>query len=238
MQSTSCEVTDSRTQQPDAWSRRPGATVRAFPSEQMIRLICRALPAEARAGLAAADVGCGNGRNAIALARLGFKPVMAIDPSDALLQVATSAAQREGLALDARRGGLPNLPLDSRSVNIVVCWGVLYVVGDEATVSASLREVSRVLRPGGLLIADWRTDVDHLRRFADHRIDERTWRLSPAAPLKLGGAVYSFWSDDAVRSAHSAAGLAVLDMQREEIHEILHGPRYSWWQTCARRADA
>lgn len=238
MQSSSCGITDSRTQQPDAWSRRPGAVARAFPSEQMVRLICRALPdPQARAGLAAVDIGCGNGRNSTALATLGFRPVISVDPSDALLARAVAAARRHGHDLDARRGGLPNLPLDSRSANLAVAWGVLYVLGDHNAVLASLREVARVLRPGGLLVSDWRTDADHLRRFADQRLDERTFRLSPAAPLSLGGALYSFWSDEAVRSVHHQAGFELLDMQREELHEVLAGPRYSWWQCCARRAQ-
>lgn len=239
MQSLSCEIADSRTQQPDVWNRRPGATARAFPSEQMIRLICRALPdPQARAGLAAVDVGCGNGRNAVALAALGFRPVIAVDPSDALLERAAAAARHAALSIDARRGGLPNLPLDPRSVNLAVCWGVLYLVGNESAVVTALREVARVLRPGGLLVSDWRTDTDHLRRFADERLDERTFRLASAAPLNLGGAVYSFWNEAGVRSVHSAAGFELLDLQRDEIHEVIQGPRYSWWQTCARRAES
>jgi ribosomal protein L11 methyltransferase len=49
------------------------------------------------------DVGCGSGVLAIAAARLGFSPVVAIDVDEAALKAASRNALANGVALDLRR---------------------------------------------------------------------------------------------------------------------------------------
>lgn len=179
-------------------------------------------------------MGCGNGRNSLALAQLGFGDVIAVDPSAELVELCRAAAERAGQRLDARVGGLPTLPCDDESVDVAVAWGVLYVLDGRDALRDALRDLARVLRPGGLLIADWRADDDHLRSFAGATVDERTVVLRDDAPLNLTGATYSFWDRAGVEDVLAAAGFAIVDMQREEIRETLTGCAYAWWQTCAR----
>ena len=93
------------------------------------------------------DAGCGGGRYAIAMARLGAAEVAGCDIS------------AEGLA-DARRraAGLPNvffeeasvldLPFADKSFDFVCCSGVLHHTPDP---EKGLREITRVLRPTGRL---------------------------------------------------------------------------------------
>ena len=82
MPSSSCNASPPLS---DKWAGLPGATARVWPSEQMIRLLCRSLPQEQRNGLTAMDVGCGNGRNAISLPARGFERVLAVDPPGELV---------------------------------------------------------------------------------------------------------------------------------------------------------
>lgn len=231
MPSSSCNASPPLS---DKWAGLPGATARVWPSEQMIRLLCRSLPQEQRNGLTAMDVGCGNGRNAIALPALGFEQVIAIDPSLELVDVCRKAADDVGCDIDTRCGGLPSLPCDDDSADVVVAWGVMYVLGDSAATREAMAELRRVLRRGGLLIADWRGDGDHLLSFAGRRIDEQTVELNGEAPLNLTGTAYSFWNDESVRRVHQEAGFELCDMQQEEIHDVLNDCRHRWWQTCAR----
>lgn len=218
----------------ETWAKRPGATARVWPSEQMIRLLCRSLPEAQRGAMTAVDVGCGNGRNAIALPALGFGRVIAIDPSQTLVDVCRQTAVDAGCVIDARCGALPSLPCEDDSADLVIAWGVMYVLGDTAAVRDAMSELTRVLRPGGLLIADWRADGDHLLKCAGPRIDERTVEMSGDAPLNLAGATYSFWNGESVRRLHDEAGFELCDMQLEEILDALNDCRYRWWQTCAR----
>ncbi len=217
------------------WSRLPGATARLFPSEQMIRLLCRCLPAEQRHGKTAVDVGCGNGRNTLALAALGFERIIAIDPSPALVEQCTRAARRGGRDIDARVGGLPHLPCEAGQADVVVAWGVMFVLGPAEAVAGSMAALARVVKPGGILITDWRADGDYLMQCADRRLDERTFVLNADAPINLAGASYSFWSEPAVRGVHEAAGFDIIDLQHEEIRETRPQRVWRWWQAAARR---
>jgi SAM-dependent methyltransferase len=215
------------------WSSRPGAIARLWPSEQMLRLLYRNLPSDKRAGRAI-DIGCGNGRNAITLASIGFEPVLACDPSAELVASTRQRADAQGWPIDVDRASLPHLPYGTGVAELALAWGVLYVLERRATVLASLCEIHRVLRPAGVLLADWRTHMDSLRQFAAQRIDDVTVVMGDAAPLSLAGSPYSFWTRDDLESIYCEAGFEITDMQREEIYEVKTDQCYSWWQVCAR----
>ncbi|MBU0637715.1 MAG: class I SAM-dependent methyltransferase [Planctomycetes bacterium] len=220
----------------DAWAGRPGAEARVWPSEQMIRLLHRAVAPARFADMTAMDVGCGNGRNAIALAALGCARIIAVDPLNELLQAVQTRVSAAGLTIDGRLGGFPNLPCESASVDLAVCWGVLFVLGGPAATRAALDEVARVLRPGGVLVADWRTEDDGLLGHTARQVAEQTYELGRSAPANLGGAVYSFWDAEYVMMLQRAAGFEIVAMQREEITDMLSETSHSWWQSCAQRS--
>ena len=97
-----------------------------------------------------ADLGCGTGQTAAALAPFAGQ-VICVDESSAML-----AAARKRLALHTnvhlRDGNLENLPIDDNAVDVAVLSLVLhFVIGPQAV----LTEAARVLRPGGrVLIID------------------------------------------------------------------------------------
>ena len=98
------------------------------------------------------DVGAGTGALAIAaLQRWPAAEVLGIDPSGAMLDLAESSAEeRLGTdvagQLETQIGWADELPLDDGVVDIAVSSFVLQLVDNRA---AALREVRRVLRPGG-----------------------------------------------------------------------------------------
>jgi SAM-dependent methyltransferase len=98
------------------------------------------------------DVGAGTGALAIAaLERWPAAEVLGIDPSGAMLDLAEAAAvERLGEAvadqLETQVAWADELPLDDGVVDVVVSSFVLQLVDNRA---AALREVRRVLRPGG-----------------------------------------------------------------------------------------
>lgn len=104
-------------------------------------------------GAVALDVGCGEGRHAIELARRFRMSVLGIDPLARHIDIATrefaqEAAADLGLA-DAVRfepGSAEGLPVADASVDLVWCRDVLCMVED---LEAAYAEFSRVLKPGG-----------------------------------------------------------------------------------------
>jgi 2-polyprenyl-6-hydroxyphenyl methylase/3-demethylubiquinone-9 3-methyltransferase len=92
------------------------------------------------------EVGCAQGRGLIALGELGHRAV-GIDPEAQALAVAGDLAARHGVEIETLLGTAERIPCASDSFDLVVAFSVLEHVDD---LGASLREVARVLRPGGV----------------------------------------------------------------------------------------
>jgi SAM-dependent methyltransferase len=110
-----------------------------------------------RPGECVADLGCGTGpltlRAAAAVAPSGR--VEAVDISEEMLRVARARVGHAGLThVTFHRAGAEALPLAERSVDVVLAGMSLMFVPDRA---AAAREIARVLRPGGRLVATFPT---------------------------------------------------------------------------------
>lgn len=94
----------------------------------------------------AVDIGCGTGVIALGLARRGLQ-VVGIDHSKEMLEIAEAKRREAGLAnCDFVRGDARELPLADETVDCVTCQGVLHHL---QVMDDCLRELQRVLRPGG-----------------------------------------------------------------------------------------
>lgn len=101
------------------------------------------------------DAGCGGGRNLVYLLRSGFE-VFGIDRSPAAVAQVRGLAARLAPALPAlnfRAGELDGLPWPDADMDAVICSAVLHFAADEDHFGSMLREMWRVLRPGGLFFA-------------------------------------------------------------------------------------
>ncbi len=101
-------------------------------------------------GLRVLDLGCGGGFMAEALVRRGAV-VTGVDPSGPAIAAARRHAADTGLVVDYREGVGESIPVDTGTMDVVVCVDVLEHVEDLDRV---LDEVRRVLRPGGSLLFD------------------------------------------------------------------------------------
>ena len=97
------------------------------------------------------DAGCGDGRYLAALPTLGPMParVVGIDIADSILRTAGAAASKAGVDAELVRANLEALPSADGHFDVVLCTQVIEHVLD---VLLALRELHRVLQPGGTLI--------------------------------------------------------------------------------------
>ena len=93
----------------------------------------------------AVDVGCGEGRDAIELARRFGLRVHGIDPVQRHIELASALAASEGLshAAEFRVGAAEELPIPNATADLVWCKEVLMYVD----LHEAFREFARVLRP-------------------------------------------------------------------------------------------
>jgi SAM-dependent methyltransferase len=129
-----------------------GLAIRTKPDwdAQIVATLVPMLPAGGRV----LDVGCGYGRIAVPLAGRGFL-VTGLDIAPNLLLAARSRARQRGLSIRFDQGSMTTLPYADGSFDAAIClWSAFYELTEEAEQTAALREMRRVLRPGGVAVIE------------------------------------------------------------------------------------
>jgi 2-polyprenyl-6-hydroxyphenyl methylase / 3-demethylubiquinone-9 3-methyltransferase len=101
-------------------------------------------------GLSVLDVGCGGGILSEEFAKAGCR-VTGLDPSAPSLETARRHAAMQGLTIDYRQGCGEEMPFDADQFDVVICCDVLEHVND---LEKTIREVARVIKPGGMFCYD------------------------------------------------------------------------------------
>jgi len=105
------------------------------------------------AGMRILDAGCGYGRNLVHLLREGCEVFALDEDPEGVAHVRQMAAVLEtGLpAANFQVGRIERMPFPDDLADVVMCSSVLHFARDEQHFQAMLRELWRVLKPGGLL---------------------------------------------------------------------------------------
>jgi SAM-dependent methyltransferase len=110
------------------------------------------------------DVACGHGRHAVALAALGAR-VVGVDFASNLLARATTLAHQLAVAVDWVRGDMRRLPLRSRSAHAAMIIDAFGYFDTEAENALVLKELGRVVAPGGRIALKVVNAVPMLEQF-------------------------------------------------------------------------
>ncbi|MEA2156902.1 MAG: tellurite methyltransferase [Solirubrobacteraceae bacterium] len=135
----------------------------------------------------ALDVACGDGRNALYLAGLGFE-VDAVDVSDVTIDALRAAAAKRGLTVHPRVVDLERESPARAAYDVVVCFNYL-----QRDLFAALEQA---LRPGGRLLFE---------TFARAHIDELGRTMNPAFVLADNELLHAFGG---LRVRHYREGIA------------------------------
>jgi ubiquinone/menaquinone biosynthesis C-methylase UbiE len=141
------------------------------------------------------DVGTGTGHTALAFAG-GGADVVGLDMTQAMLAQARALAAERGLPFDAVRSYAESLPFPDAAFDAVACR---YCAHHFQDIPLAIREMGRVLRPGGTLVF-----VDHVAPEddeADAFVNRLDWLRDPSHNREPRLSEYERW--------FAVAGLAI-----------------------------
>ncbi len=161
--------------------------------------LARFIPERVSGSFAAADLGCGTGEMILELARY-VERVIGVDSSSRMLEKARSRLKETQVDADLRLGELEHLPMRNEEADLVVMEMVLRHV---AVPLEGLKEVSRVLKPGGIFL---------MAEFDSH--DQEALRH------RYGG-IWAGFTIQQLRDWLEAAGLSSPDFQQHPVHQGL-----------------
>ena len=128
------------------WNRYPGDMVAEAARIIEERFSRNDIGLDLIRGKTVLDAGCGSGRYACALARLGAAKVIALDFGDDGLALARRLAEGAGVGnIEFHKGDLRAMPFAEGSFDFVFSNGTAHHTGD---IAACTREIYRVLKPG------------------------------------------------------------------------------------------
>ncbi len=109
---------------------------------------------ELRADMRVLDVATGTGRGALLLAPR-VATVVGIDATGAMLTIAQRKANDQGIRnITFTRGDAFGLPFPDHHIDVVICLNFLHLFRPVALQARLVREMARVLKPGGQLVVE------------------------------------------------------------------------------------
>lgn len=157
------------------------------------------------------DVGCGTGSfTELVLDRCAPGSVAAIDPSAEQIAFARSKPWAE--AVDFRQADAMSLPFDDHAFDVAVLALVIQYIPDPAT---ALREIVRVVRPGGTVAAyTWPGSYE------DHPMQPMSEAMAELGISRASRPGNSIRTVEAITALFGAAGLVEIDSRSIEIRMV------------------
>jgi SAM-dependent methyltransferase len=134
-------------------------------------------------GMRIVDAGCGGGRNLLYLLRERYD-VFGVDVSAEAVVSIRKTVEEVAPALPSANfqvASIEAMPYPDAFADVVVCHSVLHFARDEAHLDAMVRELWRVLRPGGMLFCRLGSTIGAGARMAFEPLGQGRFRMSHGA---------------------------------------------------------
>ncbi|GGG26369.1 class I SAM-dependent methyltransferase [Pontibacter amylolyticus] len=182
----------------------PLTSLRAQFGDIDIYLFDQLLKGRIQKGMQLLDAGCGAGRNIAYLMRAGVQ-VYGADISAEAIKITRELASELAPTLPARNfvvADLDALPFENEKFDVVLCSAVLHFARSEEHFKAEVRELWRVLKPGGMLFARFSTTIGLEGKL--QQLEGRFYRMSH-------GPVWFLADEEMIMALEREIGMARLE---------------------------
>jgi len=142
------------------------------------------------------DLGCGQGRHTLLLARKDFG-TFALDISPAAVTTTKNTLEKEGLSAEIMVGDMRETAYPDNFFDAILAWRALYL-GKIDEVKRSFLEARRILRPGGIIYASIRSTNNtlcHVGKLKGQELEANTFLLNCNG---LRDIIYHFFTKEEV----------------------------------------
>ncbi|MEW6096135.1 MAG: class I SAM-dependent methyltransferase [bacterium] len=160
----------------DEWDKfyAEGTYLMWVPGECLVQFVAKEIERKKRKVERILDVGCGNGRHLVYLAKKGFNSY-GIDISQKALQILQNWLNQENLQAELKKASVTEIPYPDEYFDVVVCLGILDHILIKET-KKGIQEIERVLKSKGILFLGLRSDRD-TQCGKGKEIEEKTFLL-------------------------------------------------------------
>ncbi len=172
-------------------------------------------------------IGCGTGRDLIALVRRGHD-VVGLDPAPGAVALAHRMLAREGLSAELYTGGIEAVVLAGSFDAVIFSWYCYGYIPQSANRVGVLRKLKGVLNPGGRIVLSYLPAEAPPRRLPIGltqlvaALTRSDWRPEPGDTISVAsgnrGAMYyeHYFTDGEMENEAGAAGLTVVFHERRD----------------------
>ena len=201
-----------------------------YPDEYVVRFLHKNF--KTGEGKSILDFGCGSGRNTIVMADMGFE-VYALDYNDICLLLTKEKMEKMGYESVAYLKNMrTDIPIATEQLDCVVAWGALFYC-NSVDRNMLFQELHRILKPEGLLFADFRAKEDSM--FGKGKEIEKNLFILDREQGDLAGINYWFCGEEEIRDLYAENGFEIVNLEKKDFYINNMQKRNSHWHIWAKR---
>ncbi|ABS41968.1 SAM-dependent methyltransferase [Clostridium botulinum] len=202
-----------------------------WPDENIIRFLNKSYDKSNRDKIKVLDLGCGSGRNSIAIASEGFK-TYSIDYNKECIDITKEKATNLDLNLELSQNEGNEIPFDDNSFDCVIAWGSLFYNDSNGRIEL-LNEINRVLKKEGTFLANWRTTEDYFYK-KGKEIEKNTFFLDESCKkFGLQDIVYYFAEQNDLKKLYNKTGFHIYNFDKKDFYTSNLEVKNSHWHVWA-----
>lgn len=184
-----------------------------YPDESVVRFLKKNFKSGENKSIL--DFGCGSGRNTLVMADMGFM-IYAMDYNEVCLELTKEKLDNINYSnVRYLQNEKLKINLPDESLDCIVAWGAL-VFFNKSQREIFYKELNRVLKPGGIILADYRSKEDSLYKRGE-QIEEDLFKLEDTMTGNLDGFIYWFCDKEYLIELYEKSGFEIFNTEKKEF---------------------